>query len=188
MRPRYVLKDDLLLDPSLDIVGNRIPNHFVDRVTDDLGSELDAIEALARTMGARDGAVIFPEGMVVTGARRARAVERLAVSDPDRAARLRDLRVLAPVRPAGTAALLRGAPTADVVIVTHAGLEPLARIADASANLPLREPVRVTLRRVPRAEVPEGDGFARWLDDQWLAADASLRDRSAGAPEVAAGP
>ena len=31
MRPRSVLKDDLQLDPCLDVVGNRLPNHFVDR-------------------------------------------------------------------------------------------------------------------------------------------------------------
>src|SRR4029079_9777491 len=137
LRPRYVMKDDLLLDPSLDIVGHRIPNHFVDRLPDDVGEELAAIEELARGMNERDGAVIFPEGMVVTASRRARAVERLAERDPERADRLRDLRVLAPVRPAGTAALLRGAPTADVVIVTHTGLEALARVTDAPAHVPL---------------------------------------------------
>ena len=186
MRPRYVMKDDLLLDPCLDIVGHRIPNHFVDRIPDDLTAELGTIEALAHGMDARDGAVIFPEGMVVTPSRRAQAVERLARKDPDRAARLRGLRVLAPVRPAGTAALLRGAPTADVVIVTHMGLEALARVADAPAHVPLAEPVRITLRRVPRAQIPAGEEFPRWLDEQWLAADATVRGGSAGATQVVA--
>jgi 1-acyl-sn-glycerol-3-phosphate acyltransferase len=188
MRPRYVMKDDLLLDPSLDIVGHRIPNHFVDRVPDDVTDELAAIEALASGMGARDGAVIFPEGMVVTESRRAQAVDRLVERDPERAERLRDLRVLAPVRPAGTAALLRGAPTADVVIVTHVGLEALARVGAASAHVPLPEPVRITVRRVPRAQIPSADEFPEWLDEQWLAADVMLRRASAGATEVASGP
>jgi 1-acyl-sn-glycerol-3-phosphate acyltransferase len=186
MRPRYVLKDDLLVDPCLDIVGQRIPNHFVDRVPDDLGVELAAIERLARDMDARDGAVIFPEGLVVTDSRRARAVDRLWARDPERAARLRDLRRLAPVRPAGTAALLRGAPDADLVIVTHTGLEAVARVVDAPANVPLRDPVRVRIRRVPRAQIPAGEEFSRWLDDEWLVADAALRG-SAGATEVASG-
>ena len=31
MHPRYVLKRELLVDPCLDIVGNRLPNHFLDR-------------------------------------------------------------------------------------------------------------------------------------------------------------
>jgi hypothetical protein len=50
------------------------------------------------------------------------------------AARVRDLRMLAPVRPGGTAALLRGAPDADVVLVTHLGLEPLQGAATFGAG------------------------------------------------------
>jgi 1-acyl-sn-glycerol-3-phosphate acyltransferase len=188
MRPRYVLKDDLLLDPSLDIVGRRLPNHFVDRISDDRGAELAALESLAQGMGSADAAVIFPEGMVVTEDRRARAVERLARRDPARAARLAGLRVLAPVRPAGTAALLRGSPTADLVILTHTGLEPWARVSDAPANTPLSAPVRVRIRRAARADVPDDARFSDWLDEQWMAADAAMTDdapprlASAGAP------
>jgi 1-acyl-sn-glycerol-3-phosphate acyltransferase len=174
MRPRYVLKDDLLLDPSLDIVGHRVPNHFLDRVPDDRGAELQAIEQLARGMGRDDAAVIFPEGMVVTDRRRARAVEQLAARDPERAARLAGLRVLAPVRPAGTAALLCGAPDADLVLLTHVGLEPLQRVADASAHVPLRDAVRVRIRRIARADVPAASDFPTWMDEQWSAADAAV--------------
>jgi 1-acyl-sn-glycerol-3-phosphate acyltransferase len=188
MRPRYVLKDDLLLDPSLDIVGNRIPNHFLDRVPDDRGVELTAIEDLARGMGALDAAVIFPEGMVVTDSRRARAMERLASRDPERAERLAGLRLHAPIRPAGTAALLRGAPDADLVLLTHVGLEPLQRVADAPASVPLRDPVRVEIRRIARSDVPIGAEFPRWLDEQWCRADAALAsDRPSGDATGAAG-
>ncbi len=174
MQPRYILKDDLLLDPSLDIVGHRLPNHFVDRVPDDRGGELTAIEELGRGMGRADGAVIFPEGMVVTDARRARAIDQLRTRDPARAERLAGLRLLAPVRPAGTAALLRGAPAADIVFLTHVGLEGLRRVADAPAHVPLRDPVRVEIRRVARRDVPAGAEFARWLDDEWCRADATV--------------
>jgi 1-acyl-sn-glycerol-3-phosphate acyltransferase len=175
MRPRFVLKDDLLIDPCLDIVGNRVPNYFLDRMPDDVGTEIDAIEALARGMGPADGAVIFPESMVVTPERRARAIARLEERDPERAKRLAGLRTLAPVRPAGTRALLRGAPAADVVIVTHTGLEALRRVADAPASVPLRDPVRATITRYARSDVPaEPDAFDDWLDARWLEADAAL--------------
>jgi 1-acyl-sn-glycerol-3-phosphate acyltransferase len=174
MRPRYVLKDDLLVDPCLDIVGNRLPNHFIDRAPDDLDVEIGRLEELAQGMGPKDGAVIFPEGMVVTESRRAGAIERLARKDPDRAARLAGMRVLAPVRPAGTAALLRGAPDADLVFVTHTGLEQLRQVADAPHSVPLRDPVRVWSRRVARADVPALDDLASWLDDQWTRSDRDL--------------
>ncbi len=175
MRPRYVLKDDLLLDPCLDIVGNRLPNHFVDRRPDDSADELAHIEHLARGMGRSDAGVIFPEGMVVTEARRTRAITRVAERDSARGVRLRRLRTMAPVHAGGTRALLAGAPDADLVFVTHTGLEALRDLRDA-ARLPLTEPLRVRIRRVARRDVPVGDDFPTWLDDQWERADRTLGD------------
>jgi hypothetical protein len=180
LRPRYVLKDDLQLDPCLDIVGNRLPNHFLDRNPDDHLEGLMQLEHLAQGMTDQDAAVIFPEGMVVTEARRRRALERLEQHDPERSARVGNLAVLAPARPRGTAALLRGSPEADLVFVNHTGLERLRRISDAPARLPLAEPVRVDITRVRRSEVPEGDAFAPWLDARW----AELDEQAASRPVI----
>ncbi len=180
MRPRYVLKDDLLLDPCLDIVGNRLPNHFVDRTPDTAATELRQLEELATGMTNRDAAVIFPEGMVVTDARRSRALQRVEDRDPSRAERLRSLRLLAPARPGGTAALLLGAPTADLVFVTHVGLESVREIGDAIRNIPLRAPLRVKIRRVKRRNVPTGDAFPAWLDREWAIADRDVAELTAG--------
>jgi 1-acyl-sn-glycerol-3-phosphate acyltransferase len=174
MRPRYVLKDDLQLDPCLDIVGHRLPNHFLDRDPQDSRHELEELERLAGGMTSRDAVVIFPEGTVVTDSRRARAIARVAANDPDRAARVRGLRTLGPVRPAGTQALLRGAPDADLVLVVHAGLEPLQRLADAPARVPLDRPVRIDITRIPRAAIPEGEAFTAWFDTQWRERDRQL--------------
>lgn len=174
MRPRYVLKDDLQLDPCLDIVGGRLPNHFVDRDPDNSAEELAVVEALALGMGEADAAVIFPEGTTVTEAHRVRVIERIAERDPDRLARVRDLRHLAPVRAGGTAALLRGAPDADLVILSHIGFERLNRLAEIPAGLPLTDPVRVHLTRIPRAEVPAGDALFPWLDDVWASCDRQV--------------
>lgn len=174
MRPRYVLKDDLQLDPCLDIVGNRLPNHFVNRDPDDTFDELAELELLSHGMGQQDASVIFPEGMVVTDATRSRAFERIAARDAVRFKRTSSLRVLAPVRPSGTAALLRGAPNADLVFVTHTGLESLQRLADAPRRIPLDQPVRVRIVRVARQEIPEDDAFIPWLDAQWARRDHEL--------------
>lgn len=54
MRPRYVLKDDLQLDPFLDIVGNRLPNHFVDRDPGDSSDEIAARQRLSHDIGQHD--------------------------------------------------------------------------------------------------------------------------------------
>jgi 1-acyl-sn-glycerol-3-phosphate acyltransferase len=176
MRPRYVLKDELLLDPCLDIVGNRLRNHFVDRDPDNSRAELAQLSALAHGMGERDAAVIFPEGMVVTDALRERAIESVRSRDRTRGARVADLRVLAPVRPGGTAALLAGAPSADLVFVAHTGLEALQQVTKIPSTVPLERRVQVEITRYPRAHVPTGAGFVEWLDAQWSAIDGRLAD------------
>lgn len=176
MRPRYVLKRELLVDPCLDIIGNRLPNHFVDRGTDDTGPELAAIEQLARGMGPRDAAVIFPEGAVANPKRHEQAMARLAERDPVRGDHIGSMRHLLPPRPKGTMALLRGAPDADLVVMAHVGLEGLDRLAGASPQVPLPAPIRVRLQRFPRTEVPPEPEFAAWLDERWLELDAWVDD------------
>jgi len=186
MRPRYVLKDELQLDPCLDIVGNRLPNLFVNREADDSAAELARLEALAEGMNAKDAAVIFPEGTVVTNDRRARSIAAITIRDPDRSTRVCDLQVLAPVRPGGTAALLRGSPNADLVFVTHTGLESLQRLADAPAHVPLDQPIRIAITRVTRSDIPSGDGFIEWLDRQWAECDHRLTEPTTQQREHAA--
>lgn len=174
MRGRYVFKDDLLIDPCLDIVGGRLPNHFVDRDPQDSPAQLKLLETLVCGMGPLDAAVIFPEGTIASDARRERAIASIAARDPRRAERVRGLKHLAPVRPGGTAALLQGSPDADLVFVTHTGFEPLNRLADAPAHIPFREPVRVEITRASRSDVPDGDGFIEWFDDQWARCDQRI--------------
>ncbi|MDJ0770231.1 MAG: 1-acyl-sn-glycerol-3-phosphate acyltransferase [Ilumatobacter sp.] len=173
--PRYVLKKELLYDPSLDIVGLRIPNHFLDRTATDADAELDALRRLAAGVGPDVVAVIFPEGTRSNDQKRARALEKIEESDPERAARLAGLRRLLPPRAAGTTALIDGAPDADLVLAWHTGFDGLdtfsGMISKLASPLP---PVRFVTTRVPRSEVPDGAAFPRWLDDRWLELDAAV--------------
>lgn len=175
LSPRYVLKRELLFDPCLDIVGLRIPNHFLDRTAVDGAGELDALRTLANGVGPGVCAVIFPEGTRANDAKRERAIEKIGARDPARAERMRQLRYLLPPRPAGSGALLDGAPDADVVLAWHTGFDGLdtfgGMIRVLSRPLP---PVRFVARRIPRAEVPAGDGFGPWLDEQWTRMDAEV--------------
>lgn len=173
--PRYVLKRELLSDPCLDIVGLRVPNHFLDREAPDGSVELGALRELSSGVTVGEVAVIFPEGTRSNDRKRARALEKIAVRDPGRAERLAGMRRLLPPRPAGTIALVDGAPAADIVLAWHTGfdgLDSFGRILDRLAK-PL-PPVRIVFRRVPREEVPDGDAFASWLDEQWLRMDAEV--------------
>lgn len=175
MQPRYVLKRELLADPCLDIVGSRLPNHFLDRQATDTQRELDQLTALATGMSPRDVAVIFPEGTRASATKRARALEKLAERDLPRAERLGPLRHLLPPRPAGAAALINGAPSADIVIGWHVGFDGLDTFGGILRHLARKPPpVRIRLRRVARAEVPSGDAFIDWLDATWLQADRDV--------------
>jgi 1-acyl-sn-glycerol-3-phosphate acyltransferase len=182
---RFVIKRELLSDPCLDIAGNRLRNHFVDRDATDAAAELDALRALTADMGADTCAVIFPEGTRANPEKRARALARIAERDPARAERLGALVHLNPPRPAGSEALLAGAPAADVVVAWHTGFDGMDTFGGILRNLPplSGRTIRYVARRVPRAEVPAGEAFTRWLDDTWLELDrevdaALAQDRS----------
>jgi 1-acyl-sn-glycerol-3-phosphate acyltransferase len=61
-RLRYVLKKELLADPTLDIGGNRLPNYFINRGAGDSAKETEAVRRLASDLGSNDGVLIYPEG------------------------------------------------------------------------------------------------------------------------------
>lgn len=175
MNPRYVLKRELLADPCLDIVGNRLRNHFLDREATDGTVELAALRSLSADMGPDDIAIIFPEGTRSSPRKRERALAKIAERDPQRAARLASLRHVLPPRPAGSQALVEGCPSADVVIGWHVGFDGLDTFGGILRHL-ARPPrlVEFHARRVARRDVPEGEAFAAWLDDQWLRVDADV--------------
>jgi 1-acyl-sn-glycerol-3-phosphate acyltransferase len=172
-RPRYVLKRELLADPCLDLVGHRLPNHFLDRDAADSSVELDALTQLAAGMGSNDVAVIFPEGTRSTADKRKRALERIAERDPSRLHRVSGLRHLLPVRPAGSAALIAGCPTADVVIAWHVGFDGLDTFGGIVRHLAKTpQPIVFAAERIVRDRVPsEAAAFTAWLDEQWQHAD-----------------
>lgn len=185
MNPRYVLKRELLADPCLDIVGNRLRNHFLDREATDGAVELAALRALSADMGPDDIAIIFPEGTRSSSRKRERALAKIAERDPQRAQRLSPLRHVLPPRPAGSQALIDGCPVADVVIGWHVGFDGLDTFGGILRHLAKRPRlVEFHARRVPRGEVPGGEQFAAWLDDQWLRVDADV-DRLLGSDTAA---
>jgi len=176
--PRYTLKEDLKWAPAMDLVGDRTPNVWINRAPE-LGSPMfDEIERLAETMPGDASAVIFPEGTFRTPERHARAIERLARTRPDLARRADGLRYVLPPRPAGTQALLRGAPDADLVVLANVGTEHRSSIAEIIDTINEPHPIVVHGTRYKRSTVPDDpDAFAGWLIDRWLEMDEWIHDR-----------
>jgi 1-acyl-sn-glycerol-3-phosphate acyltransferase len=173
LRLRYVLKRELLWDPCLDIVGNRLPNVFVDRGSSDPALETARIAATAADMGPHGGLLIYPEGTRFSQAKRARVIERLARQGRTKLLEYaRSVHSVLPPRPAGTLALLEAAPDSDVVVCAHTGFEGAASLGAIWSGALLGQTIRVQLRRVPRSRIPtDRAGALAWLLDEWRRVD-----------------
>jgi 1-acyl-sn-glycerol-3-phosphate acyltransferase len=183
LRPRIVLKRELLADPCLDIVGNRLPNCFLDRAAEDSTPGLAEIERMGDTMDDRSVSIIFPEGTRANPAKRRRALERIAERDSARAERLSGLAHVLPPRPAGTRALLRGAAAVDarVAVGWHVGFDGLDTFSGILAALARpRTPIRMRVATVAPPSQLEGVEFDRWLDDLWVQVDRDVAALGAG--------
>ena len=136
-----------------------------------------ALESLAAGLDAESVVVIFPEGTRANARKRERALRSIAASDPDRAARLADLRCLLPIRPSGTLALLRGAPEADLVFAWHTGFDGLDTFGGIYRRLRNGGHDSVFVAsRVARSDVPD-EGLLEWLDERWLRMDSEVAKR-----------
>ncbi|MBU6241609.1 MAG: 1-acyl-sn-glycerol-3-phosphate acyltransferase [Acidobacteria bacterium] len=176
LRPRYVLKRELMADPCLDIVGHRLPNYFLNRSSDNQEEELRGLARLGHNLGIDDVAVIFVEGTRANPKKREKILASMAERSPERAARLRGLQHLLPPKPAGALTLLGAAPDADVVIAGHTGFDGLDTFGGMLKRLEAAAGVaRMWFVRIPRSEVPT-EGLIEWLDARWLELDRAVAD------------
>jgi 1-acyl-sn-glycerol-3-phosphate acyltransferase len=190
-RPRVVMKATMQLDPSLDVVGNRLPNVFIrhSRAGDGIFSE--QIERLAGGLDRLGALVIFPEGGNWTPGRWRRGVRRLEERGRgDLAARARDMPNLLPPHTGGVLSAIAACPTADVIFVAHAGLDRIVTVGDVWRNLRVDQTIRARWWRVPAAEVPRSadhEAQVRWLYDWWRRIDTWIsqnRPDATGAPAL----
>jgi 1-acyl-sn-glycerol-3-phosphate acyltransferase len=183
--PRVVLKDTLAWDPAIDVILHRIPARFISPNPKKGASASERIESeiaeLATGLDENDAFVIFPEGGNFTPQRRERAIERLHKLGMHRmAARAeRMTNVLAP-RPGGVLAALAAAPTADVVMVAHTGMDHLLTVGDVWRELPMDKRLVMQWWHIPRSEIPEGrDAQIDWLFGWWERIDVWIDEHRA---------
>ena len=179
-RPRVVMKSALQLDPSLDVLGNRLPNVFIQhsKVGESLFTE--QIERLAAGLDATGALVIFPEGANWTPGRWRRGIRRLEHADrSDLAAKAKDMPNLLPPRPGGTLAAIAACPDADVIFVAHSGLDNIVSVGDVWRNFPIDQLIKARWWRVPHDAVPRTathDAQVQWLYDWWKLIDSWITE------------
>lgn len=181
IRLRYVLKRQLLWDPCLDIVGNRLPNVFVRRDFAHTGEDAEAIAELGRGLTAGEGVLIYPEGTRFSEAKKRRIVTRFREAGREReAAEAEALRSVLPPRSAGPLALLESARGADAVFCAHTGLEGSASFDRFFNGGLVGAVVRVRFRHVPAERIPAtSEERRRWLLDEWRRVDAFVSEATA---------
>ena len=174
VRLRYVLKRENLWDPCLDIVGNRVPNVFVDRTSDDAAREVRRVQELARDLSACDGVLIYPEGTRFSTTKRTRVLDRLERSGDTRMFEYaKSLAAVLPPRPGGTLGLLDAAHESDVIVCAHTGFEGTASLGDIWKGALVNQVVRIHFRRIPRSEIPaDREAQTAWLLEEWKRIDA----------------
>lgn len=174
-RLRYVMKRELLWDPCLDVVGQRLPNAFVRRGTRD-AAETELVRELAGDLAADEGVLLYPEGTRWTPERRRAVIGRLERSaDPKLLERAQALEWLLPPRLGGVLALLDAAPEADVVIGVHTGFETVRSLADLWNGALVGRRIQVRFERIAAAAIPAGrEARVDWIYDQWSQLDAWL--------------
>jgi 1-acyl-sn-glycerol-3-phosphate acyltransferase len=177
---RYVLKRELLWDPCLDVVGNRLPNYFVRRGSGEGEREVAAVAALAQDLGPHDGVLIYPEGTRFTPAKRARILDRTA--DPALRARAAALTHVLPPRLGGPLALLERARDAAAVFCAHVGFESAGSFRELLSGALVRRRLRVRMWRVPPSEIPsEPAARAAWFHGEWARIDEWIGRQLTGA-------
>ncbi len=169
IRLRYVLKRELLFDPCLDIVGNRLPNCFVARSGDDAQADIDRVIALADDLRPDEGFLIYPEGTRFSTERQRRALDSLAARIPSsNLQHMRGWTELLPPRPGGTLALITAAPNLDVVFCAHTGFEGASHLQQLINGSWIGADIRIRFWRIQRCDMPIDETALRtFLIAQW---------------------
>ncbi len=178
---RYVMKREVLFDPAIDIVGQRLENAFVSRGKGAAEREENAIRALASGLGEREGVIVFPEGTRFSEAKRTDALARIRASgDGVRLARAERMKHVLPPRSRGPLAVLEAAPRADVIFLAHRGFDGASGALDILRGTLIGRAIELKTWRVPRAQVPvQRDACLAWLDVEWARIDAWIESRIA---------
>lgn len=185
-RARFVLKQELLWDPCIDLAGQRMKNHFARRGAG--AQEAEAVGRLGADLEPDEVVVLYPEGTRFSASRRERRIHKLEeAGDAAMAARARALGHSLLPRAGGFLALSRRAPELDVVVGVHVGFAGVKGLASLLQGALVNREIRVRFQRYPAASLPQ-DAEARyaWLVARWEELDAWIASQGELSPPAPA--
>jgi len=182
IRLRYVLKNELLVDPCLDIVGNRLPNLFVDRGGLDSERARQGVAALMHKLAPDEGVLIYPEGTRFSAGKRAALQARYRDSQ-DLTEQLRRWEIVLPPRLGGTLAMLMNNPGRDLLFCAHSGFEGSSHFSNLINGSWMGAMIRIHFWRIPFQDIPKDrDAAIQFLFGQWDRMQETVRALATGRP------
>jgi hypothetical protein len=178
-RPRVVMLAKLQWEPLFDVMGNRLPNRFIQHDPSRRDYFVRAIADLATGLGDQDAYILFPEGHDFTPRLRLRVIAHLLKrGHEEHARRAEGMQHMLPPKPGGVTAAIGAAPDADVVFVAHTVLEDVGSFGSLWSRIPLDGPIFSRYWRIPANEVPRGsEELTDWLYGWWGQIDEWVRLR-----------
>jgi 1-acyl-sn-glycerol-3-phosphate acyltransferase len=169
--PSVVFKETLAIDPSVDLIGHRLPHALLD--TSDPEQCEARIRQIAAGLGGRGLLLLFPEGANFTIERRRLALRKLSRKGRRReAAAGREMSHVLPPHPGGALAALQGNPAADVVFGAHTGLGLAAFPRELWREPPIGGTFKTRMWLVPADQRPsDQEEQARWIYEWWKRID-----------------
>ena len=176
VRLRYVLKRELLFDPCLDIVGQRLPNYFARRGAGATEQEVAGVVKLLTTMPNHHGLLLYPEGTRFSESKRRAVLTRLREKQDDNAlARAQGWPSLLPPRPGGLRGVLAHNPGRDLLLLAHRGFEKSASFSELFNGSWLDTTVQLHFWRVPFADIPKDpEAQVEFINGLWDAMQDAL--------------
>jgi 1-acyl-sn-glycerol-3-phosphate acyltransferase len=176
LRLGVVLKSALRWEPVVDLAGGHLPFCFVDHHR---AGTRERVAEVAATLTAGDVLLLFPEGGNFSWPRWRQAIRTLVEKGAYRlAGQARRRTHTLPPHVGGAGAALTGAPTADVLVLTHSGFAADGRDRPWW-RLPVHTDLLVRTTLVPSASVPrDEEAMATWLADTWSTVDTWVAGHS----------
>lgn len=167
--PRIVLADAMLWDPGIAMVLQRLDSYFVPSRSGAGDDRTKGVAELAATLTRKDAMLIFPEGRNWTRDRHEDQVRRLREQgEPDRLATAVARPWVLEARSRGVASIRQHAPEADVMVISHTGLDMISGPAAVIRAVPFRNRLLLRGRTYHSEDVPtDGDEVATWLEARW---------------------
>ena len=172
IRLRYILKEELLFGPCLNIVGNRIPNVFVRRDKVNTQRQLEEIRNLVINMPIGEGVVLYPEGTRFTKEKQEYIGSKAKIEGEKSMMRTLRFKSILPPQMGGALTLLETIPNADALFCSHSGLESTVNLKHLLSGQLVGTTIRVNFHQVNASEIPINDERRKnWFDDQWAQVD-----------------